>query len=119
MTNSYNRTNFLGTQTDDDGIISSDPISWDFKEFSEFMRSKKVKRRRISASEEGAPDLISFQEYGNDSYWWVILFINKIQDPINELTAGTLIAVPLLSDVEEYRQSRISARTRGQAVILR
>lgn len=115
----YNRTNFFETQTDSDGIISVDPVAWDFKEFFEFMRTKRVKQRRISAAEEGAPELISFEEYGDEQYWWVIMFINKIQDPINELTAGTLIAVPLLRDVEEFRQSRISAQTRGEAVILR
>jgi hypothetical protein len=115
----YNRTNFLGTQTDEDSIESSDPIAWDFKEFFEFMRSKKVKQRRISSSEEGAPDLISIQEYGSHQYWWVILFINKIQDPINELVAGDLIVIPQLRDIEEFKQSRISAVTRGQSVILR
>ena len=115
----YNRANFFGTQTDNSGTISTDPVAFDFVEFFEFMRTKRVKQRRISAAEEGSPDLISFQEYGSEQYWWVIMFINKIQDPINELTAGTLIAVPLLRDVEEFRQSRISAQTRGQAVILR
>ncbi|NNK83727.1 MAG: hypothetical protein HKO92_11440 [Flavobacteriaceae bacterium] len=116
---SYNRTNFFDTQTDNNGIVSSDPIAFDFKEFFEFMRTKRIKQRRISESEEGAPDLISFQEYGSEQYWWVIMLINKIQDPINELTAGTLLAIPRLSDVEEFRQSRISAQTRGQTVILR
>ena len=116
---SYNRTNFLETQTDNDGVVSSDPVAWDFVEFLEFMRTRRVKQRRISSAEEGQPDLIAWQEYGDDQYWWVIMYINKIQDPINELTAGTLIAVPLLRDVEEYRQSRVAAQTRGQSVILR
>lgn len=115
----YNRTNFLETQTDSDGIVSVDPVAWAFKEFFEFMRTKKVRQRRISSSEESSPELISLQEYGSEQYWWVILFINKIQDPINELTAGTLIFIPRLKDIEEFRQSRISAQTRGQSVILR
>ena len=115
----YNRTNFLLTQTDSNGVISSDPIGWDFTEFFEFMRTKTIKRRRISAAEEGAPDLISEEEYGSEQYWWVIMFINKIADPINDLVAGTEIAIPLLRDIEEFRQSRISSQTRGESVILR
>jgi hypothetical protein len=115
----YNRANFYQTQTNEGGVVSTDPVSFSFREFFEFMRDKTVKQRRIAESEEGAPDLISYQEYGDEQYWWVIMYINKIQDPINDLTAGTLIAIPSLSDVEEFNQLRNSARTRGQAVILR
>lgn len=116
---SYTRSNFLDIMTDNDGIQSIDPISFDFNEFFEFMRSRIIKTRRIKESEEGAPDLISFQEYGDDQYWWIIMYINKIQDPINELTAGTVIAIPRISDIEEYKNNRASSNTRGEAVILR
>lgn len=116
---SYNRADYLRTQTDSNNIVSSDPVAWDFNEFLEFMRTKRVKQRRISSAEEAAPELISWQEYGDEQYWWLILYVNKIQDPINELTAGTLLAIPRLSDVEEFRQSRISANTRGESVTLR
>lgn len=116
---SYNRKNFFTTQVDDDNISSIDPVSFDFKGLFEFFKTKQVKLRRISDAEEAAPDLISFQEYGTHAYWWVILYLNKIQDPINELTAGTLIAIPSLSDVEEFRQADLSGKTRGETVILR
>lgn len=115
----YDRGKFFGTLTTSDGIVAADPLSFDFEEFIEFMRNKRVKIRRIQEAEEAAPDLISFQEYGDEQYWWLILLINKIQDPINELTPGTVLAIPSLKDIEEFRQSRTSATTRGEAVILR
>ncbi len=117
--NSYTRSNFFDIMVDNNGVESIDPVSFEFVEFFEFMRSKIIKTRRIKESEEGAPDLISFQEYGDEQYWWVILYINKIQDPINELTAGTLIAIPRISDIEEFKNNRASTNTRGEAVILR
>lgn len=120
MANStYNRANFFGTSVNNDGVEVLDPIDFEFQSFIEFMRSKKVKRKRISESLAGAPDLISYQEYGDHQYWWVIVYINEISDPMNELVAGLEIAIPQLKDIEEFRQSRISASTRGEAVILR
>lgn len=115
----YNRANFLGTQTDSNGVVSTDPINFEFQEFLEFMRSKRVNQTRISASQEGAPDLISWEAYGTQQYHWVVMLVNKIQDPINELTAGTLIALPDLADIEEFREIRNSSSTRGQTVLLR
>jgi hypothetical protein len=116
---SYNRKNFFTTQTDNNGVVSTDPVSFDFREIFEFFKTKQVKLRRISEAEEAAPELISYQEYGTHQYWWVIMYLNKLQDPINELTAGTLIAIPSLSDVEEFRQANLSGQTRGETVILR
>lgn len=118
-TPTYDRAKFFGEVIDEDGITSTDPLDFEFSNLIEFLRTKKVKIRRISSAEEGAPDLISFQEYGNDQYWWVILLVNRIQDPINELVAGDEIAIPRLQDIEEFRQSQSSGSTRGETVILR
>jgi len=115
----YSRDNFYGTMTDTDGEVLTDPIQYEFQAFIEFMRNKDVKVRRLSESDEKIPDLISYVEYGTHEFWWVICYINKIQDPINELEAGLEIAIPFIKDIEEFRQSQASANTRGQAVILR
>ena len=46
------------------------------------------------------------------------MFVNRLQDPVNEFTAGTQIAIPRLKDIEEFRQSQSSGQTRGETVIL-
>ena len=116
---SYNRKNFFTTQTDSEGNVSTDPVSFEVREVFEFFKTRQVKLRRISASEEASPELISYQEYDTHAYWWVICYLNKIQDPINELEAGTQLAIPRLADIEEFRQANLSGQTRGETVILR
>ena len=119
MASSYNRKNFFSTQTDNNGNVSTDPVSFELREIFEFFKTKQVKLRRISESEEASPELISYQEYDTHEYWWIICYLNKIQDPINNLEAGTLLAIPSLSDIEEFRQANLSGQTRGETVILR
>lgn len=119
MANRYDRKNFFGTMTDDNDIVLTDPIQYDFQEFLEFMRNKNVRVIRLEEHNAYAPELISYLEFGTHEFWWVICYLNKIQDPINELEPGIEIAIPFLSDIEEFRQSRTSASTRGQSVILR
>ena len=118
-TNRYLRSGFYSTQTDNDGNVLTDPITFEFNQFLEFMRDKRAKVITITEVNEGAPESISFDEYGTHEFWWVILFVNRIQDPINELTAGTRIAIPFLSDIEAFRQGREAGKNRSETVILK
>jgi hypothetical protein len=119
ITNRYLRSNFYSTQTDNDGTVLTDPVTFKFNLFADFMRDKRAKVVTITSANEGSPELISYQHYGTHEFWWVIMFINRIQDPINELTPGTRIAIPFLSDIEAFRQSREAVSNRGESVILR
>ena len=115
----FNRANFFDTMTNEENEVLTDPVSFFFNDFIEYMRDKDVLIKRIAEADEGAPDLISFKYYGTEEYWWIICFINKIQDPMNELVAGTRIAIPFLKDVEEFKQKIATSKSRGQSVILR
>lgn len=117
VTKPYTRSKFYSTMVDNNGIVSIDHVTFSLSEIHEFLRGRVIKTRRLQESEEGAPDLISYQEYGDEQYWWIILYVNKIQDPINEFTAGTLIAIPDLSDIEEFKNSK-RASTNSASVTL-
>ena len=115
----YSRDNFYGTMTNNDNEVLTDPLQYDFEEFIEFMRDKDVRVVRLSESNERLPDAISYFEYGSSEFWWVICYVNRIQDPLNELDAGLEIAIPFIRDIEEFKQSQNSSQTRGETVILR
>lgn len=51
----------------------------------------------VKKSEQFAPDLIAYNYYGNERYYWVILMANNIFDPFTELYAGRVIRVPDLT----------------------
>jgi len=44
-------------------------------------------------------DLLSFEEYDNEQYWWIIALINNIIDPFNYETKE--IKLPNISDLLE------------------
>lgn len=47
-------------------------------------------------------DLISFKSYGTVRYWWLIAFVNKIQDPFNDLTPGQILEIPNILDIYDF-----------------
>lgn len=50
----------------------------------------------IPAGYEHRPDRISNLFYGTVDYWWLILLVNNIPDPIQGLNVGDQIFIPRL-----------------------
>jgi hypothetical protein len=48
------------------------------------------------------PDLISYSVYGTVDYWWIICYVNQIQNPFTDLVPGTVLTIPSLLDVFEF-----------------
>ena len=48
----------------------------------------------IPAGVEHRPDLISNIFYNTPSYWWVIMLVNGINDPFEQLNVGDRILIP-------------------------
>lgn len=44
-------------------------------------------------------DSIALYYYNNPTYYWIILDFNRIQDPFNEPSVGTILKVPTFSAV--------------------
>lgn len=55
----------------------------------------------LEAKYHERPDLLSFDEYGTPSYWWVFMQVNKdiIFDPIYDFKSGIEIVVPPISSI--------------------
>lgn len=53
----------------------------------------------INQRYEGRPDLLSYDEYGTPSYWWVFAIRNPdtIIDPVNDFKAGRDIYIPKMT----------------------
>ena len=45
-------------------------------------------------------DTLALYYYNNPTYFWVIADFNRIKDPYEELTVGSIINIPTFSDVE-------------------
>ena len=56
-------------------------------------------RYLVKASDLMRPDLIAFSVYGKSTYWWVIMYVNKIANPFVDLSAGLVLKIPRLEAV--------------------
>lgn len=56
----------------------------------------------IEKAFEYRPDLLAYSLYSNSALWWVFQARNPnvITDPIGDFTAGTIIRIPKLKDLQ-------------------
>ena len=57
---------------------------------------------RVSDNDCTRLDRLSYLFYQNDAYWWVLASVNGIEDPLNDLVAGTVLTVPDLLDIYDF-----------------
>jgi hypothetical protein len=76
----------------------------------DFLKSKifKFKFKRpfsfytVKYSDLARPDVISYKLYDSVDYWWLIMYVNDIVDPWNELEENDVIKVPNSQDVLDW-----------------
>jgi hypothetical protein len=66
-----------------------------FPTAADLLRNKTAEIIVVDPKFEHRPDLLSYELYGNSSYWWVIALLNRTQleDPIRDLKAGMVLQV--------------------------
>ena len=69
---------------------------------SRFVMNYPVSYYQITESDTMRPDLISFRVYQTVDYWWIILYVNDIEDPLNDIVSGTIIKIPNILDIFSF-----------------
>jgi hypothetical protein len=57
---------------------------------------------RVNTTDLMRPDMISFNVYGTVKYWWLLMFVNGIFDPFNDLSAGQRLTIPNILDIYDF-----------------
>lgn len=72
-----------------------------FPTAAQLIGNKKTQTIVVEPRFEFRPDLLSYNLYGNSSYWWTIVLINRNQliDPIRDLRAGMMLRVLSKADI--------------------
>lgn len=55
----------------------------------------------VTAADENRIDIISTKVYGSASYYWILCYINNIEDPL-KLKAGTILFTPPISSLKRF-----------------
>ena len=74
-----------------------DPITSDF--LLSISKIKTVGTYRVEG-EDARPDLISYELFNSEQYWWILMFYNGIVR-VDALTNGTVLKVPDLDEMED------------------
>ena len=56
----------------------------------------------VEAGDLARPDLLAYKLYQNPKLYWIILWLNGINDPFQQLYAGMALRVPTLRRLAEY-----------------
>ena len=113
----YNRTKYFSiAETKNGEVLDLLDNRWD--KFNDYLKDKQTASFKILPKHAGRLDLISFDAYNSVQYWWIIAKINAIINPITEITAGKIIAIPLLTDIENFYQIILEKRREGSSVAL-
>lgn len=63
---------------------------------------------RTDIQDVGRPDLISYENYGTEYYWWIICLVNGIENPLEDIAVGTILQIPHIADINVfYRKFKI------------
>lgn len=56
----------------------------------------------VTSADAGRPDLIAYKYYNNVRLYWVLMYVNRILHPINELTPGVKLIVPSRTFIRNF-----------------
>jgi Base plate wedge protein 53 len=93
-----NRTDFFNIIT----VNGNKEYDYLYNSLSGFVMNYPISYYQITESDVMRPDLISYKIYGTVDYWWLILFVNDIQDPLNDIKSGTIIKIPSILDIYAF-----------------
>ena len=70
----------------------------------------------VTQAERGAPDLISFEEYGREAYWWHIMAYNGIYR-FNQVVEGLVLKIPQLASIVQITNDALSSNSNSTATV--
>jgi len=94
------RTNFYNIQRNDD----IDEYDYLYNNLTKFKMNYSVSYYRVEQGDLMRPDLISYKIYGTIVYWWLIMMINGIQNPLKDMEVGTLLQIPDILDIYDFQK---------------
>ena len=101
-----NRLNFYNVVTVDE--VPELDFLWN--SLSDFEMRYAPAYYRVVGGDVMRPDLISYKCYGTSDFWWVIMLVNKIDNPLVDIVEGQVLTIPNQLDLydfqREYRQRR-------------
>ena len=59
---------------------------------------------KTNMSDMGRPDMVSYKMYGTVKYWWIIMLVNGIENPLENLIENMILTIPNLLDIISFQK---------------
>jgi len=92
------RTSFFNMVTND----NNKEYDFLYNNLSRFAMRYTVSYYQVISSDVMRPDLISYKLYGTVDYWWILLYVNKIDNPLTDIEVGKVLTVPNVLDIYQF-----------------
>lgn len=56
----------------------------------------------LEAGDVARPDLLAYRFYGDPAYYWIILWVNEIMDPFEQMYPGLLLRIPTQQRLAQF-----------------
>ncbi|MBE3101078.1 MAG: baseplate wedge protein 53 [Firmicutes bacterium] len=95
-----NRINFYTIETVD-GVPELDFLH---NSLSEFVPQYPLVYYRVNGTDLMRPWLISNRFYGTVDFWWIIMLLNNVDNPLVDLTVGQVLKIPSKLDIYAFQK---------------
>ncbi|MFW6272820.1 MAG: hypothetical protein ACOC2U_03470 [bacterium] len=94
----FNRSKFYD-KVNVDGVSERDLLS---PHLPKLELKRETSFYTIKTDDIQRPDLLAIKVLGSIEYWWILLYVNNIFDPWNDLEVGQVIKIPNKKDIEDW-----------------
>jgi len=95
-----NRTNFYHIEVVDE----VNELDFLHNPLSEFTTEYPVSYYRISGTDLMRPDMISYKHYGTVRFWWILMLVNGINNPLCDIEVGQILKIPSKLDIYNFQK---------------
>jgi len=95
-----NRTNFYHIET----VDGTNELDFLYNSLSEFSTEYPLSYYRVTGIDLMRPYLISYRYYGTVRFWWVIMLINGIDNPLADMEVGQILKIPSKLDIYSFQK---------------
>lgn len=95
-----NRLNFYQINT----VNDTKELDFISNSLTKFKMTYQPRYYRVRASDIMRPEMISFQVYGSTDFWWILMVVNKITNPLVELQPGLILEIPNQLDIFDFQK---------------
>ena len=95
-----NRTNFFNIET----VDSVNELDFMRNSLSGFTMEYPPAYYRVNGIDLMRPFLISYRYYGTVGFWWIIMLVNGITNPLTDMEVGQILKIPSKLDIYAFQK---------------